>query len=162
MTTTIQPTTTTTPTTTLDVSFSIAVHGPLPAPFPGSGGWFGSGCSPGSDTLPDGIWWGYVTDLSPSSITFDLACLRFAADDPTTEDYAWVIENSNPKVRVVPVRSDTLVTCDWRYCPPNPFPYGEWIEDDRLPHGDQIGEGGLWLYINGGAVTEINDEGLAG
>jgi hypothetical protein len=166
--TTTNPTTTTLPptiTTTMDIFFSIAVHGLCPAPLSGSGGWFGSGCSPGSDTLPDGIWWGYITDLSPSSITFDLACLRFADetdDDPATEDYAWVIENSNPKVRVVPVGSDTLVTCDWMYCPPNPFPYGEWIEDDRLPHGDQGRERGLWLYINDGVVTEIGDEGLAG
>jgi hypothetical protein len=58
------------------------------------------------------------------------------------------------------VRSDTLVTCDWWYCPTYPFPYGEWIEDVRRPHGDQRREGGLWLYINGGAVTEINDEDL--
>jgi hypothetical protein len=166
--TTTNPTTTTLPptiTTTMDIFFSIAVHGLCPAPLSGSGGRFGSGCSPGSDTLPDGIWWGYITDLSPSSITFDLGCLRFADetdDDPATEDYAWVIENSNPKVRVVPVGSDTLVTCDWMYCPPNPFPYGEWIEDDRLPHGDQGRERGLWLYINDGVVTEIGDEGLAG
>jgi hypothetical protein len=160
------PTTTLpTTTTTVDVFFSIAAHGLCPAPLPGSGGWFGSGCSPGSETLTDGIWWGYITDLSPSSITFDLVCLRFADesdDDPATEDYAWVIENSNPRVRAVPVRPDALVTCDWMHCPPTPFPYSEWIEDDRLPHGDQGREGGLWLYINSGAVTEIGDEGLAG
>jgi hypothetical protein len=168
-TTTTAPTTTSTQppttTTTVDVFFSIAAHGLHPAPLSGSGGWFGSGCSPGSDTLPDGIWWGYITDLSPSSITFDLACLRFAAesdDDSATEDYAWVIENSDPRVRAVPVRPDALVTCDWLHCPPTPFPYSEWIEDDRLPHGDQGREGGLWLYINSGAVTEIGDEGLAG
>ncbi|MEA2023766.1 MAG: hypothetical protein U9N79_05665 [Actinomycetota bacterium] len=167
-TTTAAPTTTTTQpptTTTVDVFFSIAAHGLHPGPLPGSGGWFGSGCSPGSDTLPDGIWWGYITDLSPSSITFDLACLRFADegdDDTAAEDYAWVIENSNPKVRVVPVGSDTQVTCDWQYCPPNPFPYGEWIDDDRLPHGNQGREGGLWLYINDGVATEIGDEEFAG
>ena len=83
-TTTTAPTATTTTatvpgtSTTADVSYSIATHGLHPSPpLPGSGGWFGSGCSPGSDTLPDGIWWGYVTDLSPSSVTFDLACLRW-------------------------------------------------------------------------------------
>lgn len=170
-TTTTAPTTTTittrlppTTTTTLDVFFSIATHGRFPDPLPGSGDWLGSGCSPGSDTLPDGIWWGYITDLSTSSITLDLACLRWIPDpnDDAFEDYAWVIENNNPKVRAVPVRPDTMVTCDWMHCPPNPFPYVEWIEDDRLPHGDQGREGGLWLYVNNGAVTEIGDEGLAG
>jgi hypothetical protein len=153
-----------TTTTTMGVFFSIVTHGPYPNPLPRSGGWFGSGCSPGSDTLPDGIWWGYITDLSPSSITFDLACLRWIPDpnDDAIEEGGWEIVNDNPRVRIVPVRPDTLVACDWMHCPPSPFPYSEWIEDDRLPHGDQGREGGLWLYVNNGAVTEISDEGLAG
>jgi hypothetical protein len=156
-TTAIAPTTTPTipPTTTMDVFYSIATHGLPPDPLPGSGEWFGSGCSPASDTLPDGIWWGYITDLSPSSITFDLACLRWIPDpdDDAFEDYAWVIENSNPRVRIVQVSLDTLVTCHWGQCPPNPLPHGE---------PERRREGGLWLYINNGVVTEIGDEFLAG
>jgi hypothetical protein len=157
------PTTTTTP--ARRIVYSIATHGLHPGPLPGSGVWWGSGCSPGSDTLPDGIWWGYIDEASSSSISFDLACLRWADgsdDDPATEDYGWVIENSNPKVRAVPVNPDATVTCRWVDCPPFPYPYSEWIRDGRVPHGDWGREGGLWLYINGGAITEIGDEALAG
>jgi hypothetical protein len=150
----------------MDVFYSIATHGLHPDPLPGSGEWFGSGCSPGSDTLPDGIWWGYITDLSTLSITLDLACLGWydESDDDNPEDYGWDIANSNPKVRIVPVSLETLVTCHWGHCPANPFPYLEWIEDDRLPHGEpeRQREGGLWLYVNNGVVTEIGDEVLAG
>ncbi len=157
------PTTTTAP--ARRIVYSIATHGLHPGPLSGSGGWWGSGCSPGSSTLPDGIWWGYIEEASSSSISFDLACLRWADesdDDPATEDYGWVIENSNPKVRAVPVDPDATVTCRWVDCPPFPYPYSEWIRDGRVPHGDWGREGGLWLYINGGAITEIGDEALAG
>jgi hypothetical protein len=136
-----------------------------PESLPGSSGWWGSGCSPGSNTLPDGIWWGYLSELTTASVTFDLACIRFedeSDDDPATEDYAWVIENANPKVRPVPVSASALVICPWAYCPPNPFPYVEWIDDDRLSHGDQGRDGGVWLYVNGGTITEIEDMVIAG
>jgi len=150
----------------MDAFYSIATHGLHPDPLPGSGEWFGSGCSPGRDTLPDGIWWGYITDLSTASITFDLACLGWcneSDDDPATEDYGWVIENSNPKVRVVPVRVDARVTDRWGNTPPQPsLPFVEWIEGDCLPREDQGREDGLWLYVNHGAVTEVGVEMFAG
>ena len=159
------PLPTTTTTSARRIAYSVASHGLHPRPLSGSGGWWGSGCSPGSDTLPDGIWWGYIDGASSSSLSFDLACLRWADefdDDPATEDYGWVIENSNPKVRSVPVDPDAMVTCRWADCPPFPYPYSEWIRDGRVPHGDRGRDGGLWLYINGGAITEIGDEVLAG
>ena len=155
-------------TSTVDVYYSIATHssGWHPEALPESGGWWGSGCSPGSDTLPDGIWWGYLNEFSRTSVTFDLACIVFldeSDNDPATEDYAWVIENKNPRVRIVPVNPAAQVTCDWMHCPSNPFPYLEWTDDDRLPHGDHFTkDNGLWLYVNGGAVTEIDDMDIAG
>ena len=169
-TTKVRPATTATTTrpatTTSGITYSIAAHGLHPDALAGSGGWLGSGCSPGCDSLPAGIWWGYVAGLSPSSITFDLACLGWADesdDDPASEDYGWVIANSNPKVRVVPVRSDARVTDRWGNTPPQPsLPFAEWIEGDRLPHEDQGREDGLWLYVNNGAVTEVGVEMFAG
>ena len=50
----------------------------------------------------------------------------------------------------------------WRNCPTGPFPYREWIEDDSVPHGDGGREGGVWLYVNDGIVTEIADAVFAG
>ena len=35
----------------------------------------GSGCSPGSAALPDGVWFGFVRNLGDRQIAFDLACL---------------------------------------------------------------------------------------
>jgi hypothetical protein len=161
-------TTTTTPRTTTTATadfYSISTQGLPPDALAGSGGWWGSGCSPGGDILPDGVWWGYLTDLTPTSVTFDLACLRFADesdDDPATEDYAWVIENNSHKLRVVPVSPVALVTYSWQACRPNPFPYIEWIENDAVPHGDSGREGGLWLYVNDGLVTELGEGTIAG
>ncbi len=155
-------------TTTSDIYYSVATHADQilwPDALPGSGGWWGSGCSPGSNTLPEGIWWGYVTDLTRTSVTFDLVCIKFVVqtdNDPSTEDHAWVIENNNPKLRTIPVSSDALVSCQWMGCPPYPYPYVEWITDDRLPHGDSGREGGVWLYVNNGAVTEVGDAVFAG
>lgn len=150
-------------TSTVDVYYSIATHssGGHPEALPGSDGWWGSGCSPGSDTLPDGIWWGYLNEFSQTSVTLDLACIVFldeSDNDPATEDYAWVIENKNPRVRIVPVNPVAQVTCDWTHCPSNPFPYVEWIDTD-IPEAE---DDGLWLYVNGGAVTEIDDMVIAG
>ena len=159
----------TTTTTTTDVYYSVATHADQflwPDALPGSGGWWGSGCSPGSsNTLPDGIWWGYVTGLTQTSVTFDLVCIKFVVqpdDDANTEDYAWVIENNNPRLRTISVSSDAVVSCQWMGCPPDPYPYIAWITDDRLPHGDSGREGGIWLYVNNGVVTEVGDAVFAG
>jgi hypothetical protein len=130
---------------------------------PGSGGWFGSGCSPGTDTLPDGIWWGYLDAFDEATVTFDLACIRFDSDDdPTSDGAAWVFENRNPRLRVITVSPSALVHCEWMSCPPHPFPYSDWIGDGRLPHANAGPEVGVWLYVNDGIVTEIDDAVVAG
>ena len=157
-TTTAQPTS-----TTADVRYSIGVHGlhPFP-PLPGSDGWFGSGCAPGSDALPDGIWWGYIEDLTPRSITFDLACLRWIDDpnDDGIEEGGWDIRNVNPKTRQVPVHPDAQAMCDLWGCPPALFPYPDWME--RAPVMPTMLDEGVWLYINDGVVTEVGEGVLAG
>ena len=156
--TTVQPTS-----TTSDVRYSIASHGlhPFP-PLPGSGGWFGSGCAPGSDTLPDGIWWGYIEELSAASITFDLACLRWNDDpnDDGIEEGGWEIQNANPKTRQVSVHPDAEAMCQLWGCPPTAYPYTEWME--RAPVQPAMLDEGVWLYINDGMVTEVGEGVLAG
>jgi hypothetical protein len=150
--------TTTTPT---DVFYSIVTHGLHPDVLAGSGGWFGSGCSPGSSTLPDGVWWGYITDVSPSSIMFDLACLGFTVGEHP-EEGGWVIENNSHRLRVVPTAAVAQVTCLWWQCPPSPFPYAEWLRYGPLPPADPLPDEGIWIYVNDGAITEIGIEVLAG
>lgn len=143
-----------------DLRYSTITYGLYPGPLPDSGGFSGSGCSPGTDDLPDGIWWGYLRGFTATSLTFDLACIRFN-DDPG-EEVGWVIENNNPKPRMVAVAPDALVTCEWAGCPAGPYPYTEWIADTGLPHGDWEPDVGVWLFVNGGVVTEIVDMIIAG
>lgn len=156
----------TTTTTAINVRYAAAIHGLHPHPLPGSGSAFGSGCSPGSSVLPDGIWYGYVRDLTATSITFDLACLEWVPDssDGANEGGAWVIGNSSLKTMVVPVHVDALAICDWMGCPPGPFPYTHWME--RAPvfpePGSELADRGVWLYVNGGVVTEVGEAVLAG
>ena len=157
-------------TTTLDTTLTVDKNGLHPGPLPGSGGYFGSGCSPGSDAFPDGVWYGFAHEVNPTSITFDLACLRWIPDpnDDEIEEGAWEIVNENPSLRVVPVHPDAQATCDTWGCPLSPFPYAEWIDElpDALPleqaHEREHGGLAIWLYVNDGVVTEIGQEMLAG
>ena len=48
-----------------------------PEPLEGSDGASGSGCAPGSDELPDGIWYVEVLEVEEQSLTADLACFYF-------------------------------------------------------------------------------------
>jgi hypothetical protein len=141
------------PTTTIPAGSAYVVTAPERSPeaLPGSGGASGSGCRPGSDTLPDGIWYGYLTARVPDSVDFDLACLTA---DPTI-DGGFRLENTNPKVRQVSVRPTALVhhlTADWRYARTS---YGDWFD---MPF---MIEGAVWLYVNGGVVTEIVEQFFA-
>jgi hypothetical protein len=162
------PATTTTqpPTTTLDVTFTVATHGLHPGALAGSGEYFGSGCSPGSALLPDGVWYGFAREYTPSEITFDLACLGWVPDpnDDAIEEGHWEIVNNNPRVRVVPIIPGAQVTCLWAGCPANPFPYTDWVQEphDLLPLEEDHGGLAMWIYINDGFITEVGRERLAG
>jgi hypothetical protein len=152
-TTTTQPPTTT---TTLDVFYSFAVYGVYPAPLPDSGGLLGSGCSPGSDTLPDGIWAGWIAARLAGQVDFDLACLL-----PTPEEPG--VSNQSTRLRTVPIAENAVVHAmkddghigtavpyqTWQIAPVN-----RWCEAVMMapffPAGCPV-----WVYVNGGAATEI-------
>ena len=61
-------------------------------------------------TLPDGIWFGFVTAFTPGTLTFDLACFwtGAAAEAKALEDgeeaFDFYIRNKNP--RTFPVSID--------------------------------------------------------
>ncbi len=40
-----------------------------------SSGALGSGCAPGTESLPDGLWFGWASGFGADAIEFDLACL---------------------------------------------------------------------------------------
>jgi hypothetical protein len=123
-----------------------------PESLPGAGGYFGSGCSPGAASLPDGVWYGSIESATPSAVAFDLKCF---APTPPGED-GFRISNASSTLRTVSVASSAMVNA----IAPDGFwmlrPYAEW-------HLDPGGEGfclpggcwTVWLYVNGGEVTEI-------
>lgn len=119
---------------------------------PGAGSLYGSGCSPGSDRLPDGIWFGYIDRADNSAIEFDLMCFGPGPEGPGD------ITNSNPKLRTVPVAEGATVhriMADavlvwaaiayptWLATPPDPAVCP--------PEGCRL----VWLYVNEGHVTEV-------
>jgi len=146
----------------------------MPDSLPGSNGYFGSGCAPGSDTLPDGIWFGFVRDLDEAAISFDLACLRWIPDpnDDPIEEGGWDLSNTNPALRSVPVASGAQASCPRLNCPQSLMAYEDWmwiIRDylDANPDASDWPEGYdfgvmVWLYINDGEVTELAEPVLAG
>jgi hypothetical protein len=127
-----------------------------PEPVQAGSSFFGSGCSPGAGPLPDGIWFGELTNVGPSSFDFDLMC--FAPNPPgsTEEDGIGDITNNNPTVRTVPAGTGSHVyvldaAMNWM-----DMLYQTWSAVPMLGNGcppDCPLQG--WVYVNGGEATEI-------
>jgi hypothetical protein len=152
-TTTAAPTTTTAATTTtVDVN-TLAV---------------GSGCTPDSTQLGDGVWFGYIDTADTTSIEFDLACwftgdgaVQAAAQDgaesPPPNDY--YVRNENPQLRTVPVASGAEVS--WLPNTGDPstqttVPYPDWLTS-RATRGSDY-QPGVWVTIEGGSATFIEEQ----
>ncbi len=154
---TVETTTTTTEATTTSTSApaTTTTEGDPLAPE-------GSGCTPETDTLPDGEWYGGVRGFDEQGFSFDLACLYVgeaaeaaAAEDgeesPPPNDY--YVRNENEAIRMLAVGPDTPVT--W-YPSGDPNDevtgtYAEWIEFLAT----QESYLGIWVTVESGAVTEI-------
>jgi hypothetical protein len=140
----------TTTTTTVDVWYAVTTPGYDVASLPGSGSNYGSGCSPGSNTLPDGIWFGDIAAADSNRVEFDLMCYGPGPEGGT-------ITNSNPKLRAVPVASGAIAYpidgshgLDWY-----PVAYMTWLTLTPDPGMCPPGGCSVWLYVNDGKVTEI-------
>ena len=128
-------------------------HPMAPDPLPGSGGALGSGCTPGSDRLDDGIWVGWIINRSSSSFDFDLACLGEEPD-------GFGLSNQSTRLRTVAANAATVVypvATDGGTGPPTPYPdarpspwCGPGFISPSLPDGCPV-----WVYLNGGVATEI-------
>jgi len=154
-TTTTAPTTTAAPTAVYEVPNP---HDPayFPPSQPGAAPLFGSGCSPGAGNLPNGIWFGEITNVGLTSFDFDLMC--FAPNPPgsTEEDGIGDITNSNPTLRAVPVNASAHVyvldaAMNWM-----DMAYQTWSAAPTLGNGCPPGcQLDAWIYVNGGEATEI-------
>ncbi len=166
------PTPTPTPVFTPEPT-AIPTPAPAPGPAPASHVWVfedewdytgedgaqGSGCSPGSATLADGVWFGLVHSWSTASISLDLACwyagttaeaIAAARGDEVNNDYYLV--NDVATLRSVPVGGDV------------PSKKAGW-EDGVFTLSAVIADPGgslptnypypVWIYINGGVATAV-------
>ncbi len=126
----------------------------------------GSGCTPGSSTLPDGHWFGLVDSVDGTSVTFDLACwftgdpaavaaAQDGEESPPPNDY--YIRNVNPMLRTIPVAS--LAEVAWMPNPGDPstvevIGFPEWVTN-RLSRSYQPP---VWLNIEGGEIISIEEQ----
>ncbi len=120
--------------------WTVSEYGTNPTLAFGERGELGSGCSPGTDLLPDGIWFGWVEDVEEESISFDLACLWPGRLEPAAS-------NDASRIRDLPLGT----TAVW---------YDVGGDDGPTP---AINAPGLpetlpyWLFINDGTVTEMSE-----
>ena len=180
-------TTTTTPVTTTNTTTVVGTTAPSPptigepgvfprpdtttGPLPGSEGAGGSGCAPGTTSLPDGIWFGFVTAKADTSIMFDLACFFFGpiaseegAKDDVDVDNEIYIRNAKATVRTITVDPSVPVyeyfedLTDTIEVPFKPVPFADWPQDPTFPNPCPGEFCGVWLFVNDAAVTEMLEQ----
>lgn len=162
--TTTTTTTTAAPNTTVAAGpFVYGGTGTFPGVLGGPLDAHGSGCAPGPGPLPDGIWFGFPNAWTTSSIDFDLACF-YSGDAATAEATArgwespppndYIITNDNPTLRAVPVAVDAIGHRLDNSIATHPVPFADFIADPG-DFQNCFQACLMWLYINGGEVTEI-------
>jgi hypothetical protein len=127
----------------------------------------GSGCTPGSDDLPDGEWFGYVIGADGDTIDFDLACWFSgdAADLAAAEDgeespapNGYYIRNVNPQVRTVEVSPTVEVLAMANIGDPateGPMAFDDWV---ALRVADAEVPMDVWIVIEDDLVVSITEQ----
>jgi hypothetical protein len=142
----------------------------FPPELPGSRGAAGSGCAPGGDTLPDGVWFVFVKNASSETILFDLACFYVgaaarvaAAQDGEEANNDYYISNRNSRLRRAPLADDIRVHAvnpgSAQSNSITPVSLESWLRpgEGKVCPGDFCI---VWLYINNGRITEIMEQYL--
>lgn len=123
-----------------------------PESLTGSDEYLGSGCSPGSAALPDGVWFGFIVAAAATSVDFDLMCIA----PSNGEDGPLMITNASSRLRSVPVARTAEV---FAIAPDGYWmlmPYIDWYRDPgREGFCPPDGCWHVWLYVNDGHVTEV-------
>jgi len=125
----------------------------------------GSGCTPGTDHLPDGDWFGEVVRADAGELEFDLACwfdgdaaIAAAAEDGERLRIDYYIRNVSTKTRRLPIADDTTVV--WYGlgaadpADPEMISYAEW----RVFDLEHICCAGVWLTVDAGVVTRMEEQ----
>ena len=121
-------------------------------------------CDTDGNELADGVWFGFVRNLSLRAVTVDVACYWagdgaaalavFEGHDPVL----FYLGNDDPETFDVPL--DAAGVAHWvddaEEATPEPIPMSQWpvagSTFSRECPGDLCG---IWLYINDGVATEI-------
>ena len=132
----------------VDLEFAVADWGVSPDRSLGPSQALGSGCSPDSDLLPDGVWYGWVTSFGAEQVDFDLACLWPGELEPAAS-------NDATRFRRIPITPTSAIYSG----DADPEPYDEWLSGTTETPADNAP--GLpktlpfWLFVNGGVATEL-------
>ena len=117
----------------------------------------GSGCSPGSGALPNGIWFGRIEGWSPSQIDFDLMCAYTGiAAQPKAEangdrsDRRIYASNVNSTSRSVGIAPGAVARLS----------RGNGLTGNRIAIADQLdlianSISLAYIYVNDGRVTDV-------
>jgi len=173
-------TTTTTPTTTTAYrAFSAGTQlyeppAPLAQTVPANQAGYaadGSGCVPNADSLPDGIWFGYVRDIDVTvsganhTLTFDMACLysgNAAYAEAGFDNYqitgSLYIRNNTPRTFFALVNANVLVHRLNESASFEQSDFEAWRAPDSHYQQCPGNNCRVWLYVNDGEVTEIVEQ----
>jgi hypothetical protein len=144
-----------TPTTVTGVWYAVDRPDYVASPITGGDGAAGSGCSPGTAALPDGIWFGFIDEATVDRISFDLACIW-----PGREYENGMIANDSNRLRSVAVAPDARAfkVVDVGGIGWIEMTYTDWLV---APNDEMLCSypcDAAWLYVNDGAVTEVVQE----
>lgn len=161
-------------------AYTTETLGLFPPSLEGSDGAAGSGCAPGTTSLPDGAWFGFARGRTTTSIFLDLACFwtgeranevalaNGETDVPVPNDY--YISNVSNRLRELTVDPDVpVVHLDYTSAdvddPHVVIRFDQWgAQADYLdcdfsdPEPDVAPFCPVWLYINSGVVTEVVEQ----
>ena len=125
-----------------------------------------SGCTPETDQLAAGEWFGYLTDLSETEISFDLACWfeGAAADEAAEEDGresptlgGYYARNDSDDLRTIDVGPGTVVS--WV---PDPSDLSSFETVEYLvwyaARAERPFQPGVWLIIEAGDIVAIEEQ----
>jgi hypothetical protein len=131
----------------------------------------GSGCSPGSDVLPDGYWFGLIDNMNEERLLFDLACMytgpRASPADGTIDGVPYRVVNDNPALRSVPLAADARFFVHNDALNIDPDGRRGWsvadLPDLRRHLAERPGGGtgwregtvGVWVLVEGGQLREL-------
>ncbi len=116
------------------------------------------------------MWFGNVVDRSAGSVEFDLACFYFldaaiaaCSEDGEPVENDWCATNENPTLRTVTIDPNVpvhTVVPGASGLELTPLPFAEWLPEERedtfqVCHPESCL---VWLYVNGGEVTEMVEQ----